>query len=932
MSGVSPQDPNSTPFESVFWKEYRVQSGLWKALSAAAVALQIGSALLFDRDAIWLINLAMAVPAFYALGCAAVSFAGEREEQTHQFLRFLPVSPESLLEGKVLFAVVSTVAMVPGPLAFAWLIGAPVAPPLSLRGGLIEASIFWSIWAFGFLVWGVLFSLLAGRVLHAICLGAAANALVLGTLSHFSRANGTYWAIPALAVVALVDVWLAGRWLDEPRGWRALSLRRFRSSTRPAASASAWDFDSHWARRMRRLMWKERRDAIANTWIYAVLATVLCMLPVFDSQVSDVGGRLVLVVAAVLLGVCVFRSDQSGRRYRFLNERGISPLSVWLAKQFVWTPFGVACLSLCVLADVAFGPRITQHVADEWQSAVPGHESSAAVALILLACSMYGLAQLFALLTRNTVIAAALGTVSIAFVYPWHFALFRAQVPYAFSVAPAALFLLLTIVRVPDWLRERNSKWSLAKLGLIGSITVFATLFALDRWRGNEIADAGPGFSIAEYRQLPSIAAVETADLYQKATASIAVSGVSDRRDRDKDWTSTWFATADEPSHAEGIWLHARPPYMPTRRLSSRRRNRNENALAQIIDATHRTECSIFHPVGLRTIGSCSRLNSAHNLILFSARELEFEGKLDEALERYEAALRMARHVGTGGVASVRAGAEIRTLAWMNRWIGHHGQTPEMLARGMQLLEGALREQPAWKDQIKADHVFARRKLNAEPFPRSFVGLRSWSEWQRALRVVDAVTRRRFEVINNCGPAIESGTPMVQWQRQQTLTELELHTTPPWQWYYTSAVPPQLFRIERTRLLCESMINLAMWRRATLLRFALAAYRLDYNTWPDSLDEMAGTYLESVPRDPWSGADFEYRASGFPHPLQFYEETVDEGRPLLWSVGSMGGRIESVVNRQGETVFQIARVKNEVHRMAKEAPRQAGVCVPFVIR
>ena len=55
--------------------------------------------------------VALVFAAFYAMGSGATLFAAEREAETYEFLRALPVTPLKVFAGKVAFALASTAAL-----------------------------------------------------------------------------------------------------------------------------------------------------------------------------------------------------------------------------------------------------------------------------------------------------------------------------------------------------------------------------------------------------------------------------------------------------------------------------------------------------------------------------------------------------------------------------------------------------------------------------------------------------------------------------------------------------------------------------------------------------------------------------------------------------------------------------------------------------
>ncbi len=114
---------NTKLLHRLAWKELRSLRALWLTLFAAAVVLQLGLVWVFDAQhaiangvtyhprVMWLTGVLVALPAIFAVASLSMSFAGEREEGTDQFLCRLAAPPLTLLGVKVGLCVASTLAM-----------------------------------------------------------------------------------------------------------------------------------------------------------------------------------------------------------------------------------------------------------------------------------------------------------------------------------------------------------------------------------------------------------------------------------------------------------------------------------------------------------------------------------------------------------------------------------------------------------------------------------------------------------------------------------------------------------------------------------------------------------------------------------------------------------------------------------------------------
>ena len=114
---------NTTILHRLAWKEFRTLRPLWLSLLAVAAVLQVGLVWLFDRQhwfnngvpfyprAAWLVGVLAALPAMFAAVSLAMSFAGERDDGTDQFLCRLAPPPLKLLGVKVGLCVAGAFAM-----------------------------------------------------------------------------------------------------------------------------------------------------------------------------------------------------------------------------------------------------------------------------------------------------------------------------------------------------------------------------------------------------------------------------------------------------------------------------------------------------------------------------------------------------------------------------------------------------------------------------------------------------------------------------------------------------------------------------------------------------------------------------------------------------------------------------------------------------
>lgn len=202
---------NAAIFWRVVWKEYRQQRALWCAIALAGVIMQVGVivyCILNDTSGLAdrLFTVALSVPVLYSLGCGAALFAGEHEAETFSFQQALPVEAGRVFIGKLVFAVVSALALFPVLWLVAWAFSSWELPDnrwhLQLWAGGSIATI-------EVLFWAVLGSLLLRRVLPAaivsgliaVLLGYSSLVLVMAFGDLFQQEVDDYFSTLPLSTL-----------------------------------------------------------------------------------------------------------------------------------------------------------------------------------------------------------------------------------------------------------------------------------------------------------------------------------------------------------------------------------------------------------------------------------------------------------------------------------------------------------------------------------------------------------------------------------------------------------------------------------------------------------------------------------------------------------------------------------------------------------
>ncbi len=216
---------NATPLRCLLWKEYRAIRAFWIALVLLALGLQALMLLTSSDQALtqlFVYNVALATPVFFALGCVGTTFAMEKEDGTYEWLQASPVNDRQVLVSKLVLATLATVGMyfVLLPLAL-WIEGAELPAADTLRGMLG----LWLLAAVEAIAWATLFSLLSARPLTAIVLAMVVTSSLTHLMAWTVTPGRTYhfhfapyltavpWRLAVILPVMLADVYLGLRWL-----------------------------------------------------------------------------------------------------------------------------------------------------------------------------------------------------------------------------------------------------------------------------------------------------------------------------------------------------------------------------------------------------------------------------------------------------------------------------------------------------------------------------------------------------------------------------------------------------------------------------------------------------------------------------------------------------------------------------------------------
>jgi hypothetical protein len=605
----------------------------------------------------------------------------------------------------------------------------------------------------------------------------------------------------------------------------------------------------------------------------------------------------------------------------------VAPKNVWLSRQLVaWLPLSVMLplflAFAALLAPMRYSPAVQNFVRCTTMTC------GCVCCYVVLGVAV---GQFCSMLFRSSILAGLFSILLSAGLMVWCVPMLFWGANWLWSVLPIPLALLLaTRLRTRDWLLGRNRLRAWLAPALAFLVPAAALLTAVPLYRIHQVPDIAPGFSVETYERPMTPAEKATLDLYRQAVEALR------------------HNLLDVSSHP--LLLAGEQRALTPTEIAALDANRKAIALA--LRASRGT---FFYPIDDNP--ELFEIEHLDDWLLLDTIHLENEDKLDAALDRYMAALRICgqiRACDLHGFPSMNL-LEPVIYAHLRRWAARPHQTAARIRAAERLLTAAAAHD-SLTAPLKLEYFYLRRILQGDrrvPFGLGSSGARPLDvgillglelPWERAraLRLLNLQTRLEFLAAERAyGP--EEPPFGISWDPESLaawrwiernlsgsrLAELfyglryELLLAPisytwngedvePWRWYPTLA--------DRVRVL-ETMQN------ATRLVLTLEAWKLEHGRLPQRLEELVGHGLDRLPLDPYSGEAFRYLPAGLAMPVRFVPPVgwtvwaaggvIPAQTPLIWSTGmnvrkakfeSTEGRGEQYRIRQnGETVWHMPR-------------------------
>jgi len=737
-----------------------------------------------------------------------------------------------------------------------------------------------------------------------------------------------------LAALGAAEAWLTRRWLAGKRTV-AWADRETAAAKVPAISAieagGAWEITPPWRRRLRCLVWREWRQALRPA--LGITGATLLLIHYFGETwdttrplTYNVGANAAILLAPLLMGVFAFHDEQRSRSYRFLSERGASPWIVWLSKHAIWFPLamGVTILLVVLSPPVVrlfwrnyaglMADGVTYRDAFRFPMIFPvygshphvGYETgmlwwSAGVPIVfgLQVVLGYSAGQLVSLLIPRGITATFAGLILGVVCFFWYLLMSSFSVPLGLSVLPLPLiFLVVTLVRVGDWMEGRNTWRAWWKVGVVGLVPVACVVFGVMVYRVYEIPAVELNFFDEDIPQPATESERATAAAYERAILQALA--------------------APTPLRDQAAFVRRSDQWMPPNREEADWIAKNDKVIQQLLETSRQPDCALLDPASATTdeYDKARSLATQYlelvRLLVVSAHLLEGEGDLNQALDRYLAALRLGRHAAQkGGIPQFVAGRSLNEYVyyWMTGWAAHPAQRPELLQQAAERLRAYANSLPRPSAAVNVHFAVLRQTLGSkERF--AWTLLHQWipdAPWTPALSWERARWRRQLNLANS----------FQYWYLKDFERAFErprfacIGWWPQWPSSFARSLPAVPSAIRRrfyagvldryvtmsrfefgelpsdVRLPIVSSVGHETRLRALLINIELIRYRLEHGQLPASLDELRGTSSPEWLLDPWTGRDFGYKPHGVwgRIVLRNGETVLAAEKPFLWSAG-----------------------------------------------
>lgn len=928
---------NYTILGRMLWKEFRTLFSLWAVLLAFGVGMQL--LVISLGSGAGTVVIVVMVPTLYVLGSSSVAFASEDEDGTVNLLRAFGAPVLPIFLAKLLFNVLSAGAMMLGLFGMALILDHRNAVGRISGSPEVDHLVVFAAFGVLSLVFGLMFSVLTRRLIPTVLLTAVCSVM---TLSRLVMEAGNGDSLPrdtealnrlfvatgfVVLVVLAVAYWQTQAWLSKEveLSWSWLGRLLTRRSVAPIADSP--DTAPPSKRSFKRLLWKEWQHAWRFATVYALLGIVLMIPGNFAlPTVLPVSWMVFPLVwlTPLVMGVMSFRSEQTGMQIRFLTHRGVIPQAVWLSKHFVWFLAAIILTVLFVVAAPLTSPNswISVHSSSSfWEDLrrtyaamsvtlslsevgpmqstqagdlyTPGGIGLLGYTVLAIVAGGYAIGQFCSIMFRKSVlaffVAGLLLVVGVFLVCVLR--MFAVPLWWNISMLPL-LCMIASLYYSRDWIEESRGWKVRARVLAVVVVPIILMIAGIAQYRVSEIPRVDLSMIQDSSRlkglsQVPNLAALETGDMYQRALSK-----------------TTRVQPADTSNLADHWrWLEE-----------------NREALTLTLAAAERPTCEFSPDIAARINSMPADLALFQRLpalVITSGRQLEHEGRLDEAFDRYRVALQIAQHFGQSLGYQQCFFIQRNAYDRLRGWAAHPEQSLERLQRAIEILNDQPNNAPdmvlvsttrrlevlkdAYRDRSRSlsERLGELAPLSPD-IEASLTAIDRWFPWERvrARRLIDFAavaplqtildvrSQFREDVSGNAQlqgdlPTVTRLTPLQTsnvWSTGQARIADLLATTP-----LLRRVVGHSYALPSVDEVRTSLLWIETSRRATLLTFAVCAWRAEHGHLPERLSALLEAGYDVSIIDPRNRREFGYLPGGMRSIQLIDERQMELHVPLLWS-------------------------------------------------
>ncbi len=914
----------------LIWKEFRSQWRIWLSLMVGTFLLQVlflVKSAPFTTIRAFPFYVATVLTYCFAATCGALLFAEERESSTDRFLQTLPASTSHLALGKLLFAFLSVVSFGAVAFAFGQLVWSLDSTPQTIRGFMKweDHLVNYIPGVLGCLLWSLLLSLLLSHVMVVIVCGVLCEFLVTGIIMNpLAEYTGTVIVVRYCfyLILAAIDLWLIGRWLQNEPLRLPWQTRISKSSTQTGKSIGLSLAVVRWASSRRTLgmrtfavlLWRELKSAVPFLLWWGLLGVLMVDLA---PRFGLFPGQFVYLLATpVVCGLMTCLGDQQQQTHRFLGERGLNRTAVWSSKHVIWLPMTVALILVFGLYDAALGTRLVERgIRDETLSVAQSLNASFSSMNLLrfpndlsgwglqgafvvwATLLLYAVGHLCALWFRRSVVAITIaGLMSVLFI-SWLYAKIYYDVPLLVACGPLLLAMMAgTWTTVSAWLVDDRSWRRLSQKVAWVILPVITCVLGSAVYRAEQVPDVGPGFDW--HALLKSTTTnpekIRLLDQQELEVSEKIANFWSLKRALDAEQYAKESAGAGKERGAgEPIPVPVNPdPVTDEQRdVAIDKLVTAADNFAENIEETRRPNQKVapwdLSDRSIRLLGNSLRMaaNFASEASRLSASwQLLRDGLVIESAK--------ARSTTDISVWWEALGIHNLLLIEVTRWATADRQSSDQLQQAIDWFREHPHNPPRLVDLIKNQYVEQRQLLEGtlpdwdseiqkRPFgPELYTSPLYATERRRTLKLLGALTQAHLAELDT------SSQPPPPTISQQNLTRW-VHTTP------TTAGGNYVAQVELgiNRDKTAQKLSQTIWN-GTQVVLRLQQYQIEEGQFPERLDQLPGDLTSDLIRDPLSVGNFGYAPEGLPQAVRTsYNEIFPAGQPLLWSTCLQEGSV-----------------------------------------